>query len=59
MQHRLTLLHRGFNEVTSPNGVYYQSWSNGKPTVNTGSTGLGNFGEGFGGRNFIVELTLL
>ncbi|THG98333.1 hypothetical protein EW026_g3826 [Hermanssonia centrifuga] len=33
----------GFNEVTSPNGVYYQSWSNGKPTVNTGSTGLGNF----------------
>jgi mannan endo-1,4-beta-mannosidase len=35
---------RGFNEVTSPNGVYYQSWSGSTPTVNTGSTGLGNFG---------------
>ncbi|THU93622.1 mannanase [Dendrothele bispora CBS 962.96] len=34
---------RGFNEVTSPNGIYYQSWSGGKPTVNTGSTGLQNF----------------
>ncbi|KAF5318796.1 hypothetical protein D9619_010785 [Psilocybe cf. subviscida] len=33
----------GFNEVTSPNGIYYQSWSGSKPTVNTGSTGLGNF----------------
>ncbi|KAI0266756.1 glycoside hydrolase family 5 protein [Gloeopeniophorella convolvens] len=33
----------GFNEVTSPNGVYYQSWSGGKPTVNTGATGLQNF----------------
>ncbi|KAF8199076.1 CEL4b mannanase [Pholiota molesta] len=33
----------GFNEVTSPNGVYYQSWSGSTPTVNTGSTGLGNF----------------
>ncbi|KAF5368948.1 hypothetical protein D9758_003040 [Tetrapyrgos nigripes] len=33
----------GFNEVTSPNGIYYQSWSGGKPTINTGSTGLQNF----------------
>ncbi|KAI0076120.1 mannanase [Panus rudis PR-1116 ss-1] len=33
----------GFNEVTSPNGIYYQSWSNGKPTINTGATGLQNF----------------
>jgi len=33
----------GFNEVTSPNGDYYQSWSGSAPTVNTGSTGLQNF----------------
>ncbi|KAH7925543.1 glycoside hydrolase family 5 protein [Leucogyrophana mollusca] len=33
----------GFNEVTSPSGDYYQSWSNGVPTVNTGATGLENF----------------
>jgi len=33
----------GFNEVTSPNGDYYQSWANGKPTINTGATGLQNF----------------
>ncbi|KAJ7594137.1 CEL4a mannanase [Mycena floridula] len=33
----------GFNDVTSPNGIYYQSWSGGKATVNTGATGLGNF----------------
>ncbi|KAF5354742.1 hypothetical protein D9756_005256 [Leucocoprinus leucothites] len=33
----------GFNEVTSPNGNYYQSWSGGKPTINTGTTGLQNF----------------
>ncbi|KAH9479822.1 putative mannan endo-1,4-beta-mannosidase A [Psilocybe cubensis] len=33
----------GFNEVTSPNGIYYQSWSGSTPTVNTGSTGLANF----------------
>jgi mannan endo-1,4-beta-mannosidase len=38
-------LYRGFNEVTSPNGIYYQSWSNGVPTINTGATGLANFGE--------------
>lgn len=35
---------RGFNEVTSPNGDYYQSWSGSAPTVNTGSAGLLNFG---------------
>ncbi|KAI0311987.1 glycoside hydrolase family 5 protein [Amylostereum chailletii] len=33
----------GFNEVTSPNGDYYQSWSGSTPTINTGSTGLENF----------------
>ncbi|KAL4243514.1 glycosyl hydrolase 5 (cellulase A) family protein [Abortiporus biennis] len=33
----------GFNEVISPNGIYYQSWSNGVPTINTGPTGLENF----------------
>jgi mannan endo-1,4-beta-mannosidase len=34
---------RGFNEVTSPSGIYYQSWSGSKPTINMGATGLGNF----------------
>lgn len=38
-------LFRGFNDVTSASGTYYQLWSGGKGTVNTGSTGLGNFGE--------------
>ena len=38
------LLNRGFNDVTSPNGIYYQSWSGKTPTINTGSTGLQNFG---------------
>lgn len=33
----------GFNEVTSPNGNYYQTWSGSTPTVNTGSSGLQNF----------------
>jgi mannan endo-1,4-beta-mannosidase len=33
----------GFNEVTSPNGDYYQSWSGSTPTVNYGATGLANF----------------
>ncbi|KAJ3557369.1 hypothetical protein NM688_g1508 [Phlebia brevispora] len=33
----------GFNEVTAPNGIYYQSWSGSTPTVNTGATGLQNF----------------
>jgi mannan endo-1,4-beta-mannosidase len=34
---------RGFNEVTSPSGIYYQSWSGSTPTINTGATGLQNF----------------
>ncbi|KAG6860679.1 hypothetical protein C0995_008671 [Termitomyces sp. Mi166 len=33
----------GFNEVTSPNGEYYQIWSGSTPTINTGATGLQNF----------------
>ncbi|KAK7438647.1 hypothetical protein VKT23_017980 [Stygiomarasmius scandens] len=33
----------GFNEVTSENGIFYQSWSGSTPTINTGSTGLQNF----------------
>nr|CAB76904.1 CEL4a mannanase [Agaricus bisporus] len=33
----------GFNEVTSPNGNYYQSWSGARPTINTGASGLLNF----------------
>ncbi|KAK7692610.1 hypothetical protein QCA50_004242 [Cerrena zonata] len=33
----------GFNDVTTPNGIYYQSWANGKATINTGATGLQNF----------------
>ncbi|RXW25617.1 hypothetical protein EST38_g240 [Candolleomyces aberdarensis] len=33
----------GFNEVTSPNGNYYQSWSGSTPTVNSGASGLQNF----------------
>ncbi|CAL1707125.1 unnamed protein product [Somion occarium] len=33
----------GFNDVTTPNGIYYQSWANGKATINTGATGLANF----------------
>ncbi|THU93621.1 glycoside hydrolase family 5 protein [Dendrothele bispora CBS 962.96] len=33
----------GFHEVTSPSGIYYQSWSGSTPTINTGSTGLQNF----------------
>lgn len=36
--------HRGFNEVTSQNGNWFQSWSGKTATINTGSTGLGNFG---------------
>ncbi|KAL0578392.1 hypothetical protein V5O48_003613 [Marasmius crinis-equi] len=35
---------RGFNEVTSPNGLpYYQRWSGSTATVNTGADGLRNF----------------
>lgn len=33
----------GFNEVTSQNGNWYQSWSGSTHTINTGATGLGNF----------------
>ncbi|KAF9452368.1 glycoside hydrolase family 5 protein [Macrolepiota fuliginosa MF-IS2] len=33
----------GFNEVTSANGNYYQSWSGSTPTINTGASGLQNF----------------
>ncbi|KAF9038214.1 CEL4a mannanase [Panaeolus papilionaceus] len=33
----------GFNEVTSANGIYYQLWNGAKPTINTGSNGLGSF----------------
>lgn len=36
---------RGFNDVTSANGVFYQMWQNGRGTVNTGATGLQNFGR--------------
>ncbi|KAJ7328428.1 glycoside hydrolase [Mycena albidolilacea] len=32
---------RGFNEVTSANGVYFHLWSGKTATVNTGSNGLG------------------
>ncbi|KAG1735833.1 glycoside hydrolase family 5 protein [Suillus lakei] len=33
----------GFNEVTSASGDYYQLWNGSTPTINYGSTGLGNF----------------
>ncbi|KIJ27867.1 glycoside hydrolase family 5 protein [Sphaerobolus stellatus SS14] len=35
----------GFNDVTAVQnyGAYYQLWTNGVPTVNTGSNGLGKF----------------
>ncbi|KAF2808811.1 glycoside hydrolase [Mytilinidion resinicola] len=32
----------GFNDVTSPSGIYYQSWSGQTGTVNYGSNGLGH-----------------
>ncbi|KAJ7110637.1 mannanase [Mycena epipterygia] len=32
---------RGFNEVTSPTGVYFHFWSGSTATVNTGANGLG------------------
>lgn len=41
----ILLLNRGFNDATTPNGIFYQSWANGQPTINTGTTGLQNFGE--------------
>ncbi|KIK99162.1 glycoside hydrolase family 5 protein [Paxillus rubicundulus Ve08.2h10] len=33
----------GFNEVTTPFGEYYQLWNGSTPTINYGTTGLGNF----------------
>jgi len=39
------IYNRGFNEVTSPSGTYYQSWSGSTPTINTGSNGLAKFGK--------------
>jgi hypothetical protein len=36
---------RGFNEVTSAGGDYYQLWNGSIPTINYGSTGLENFGK--------------
>ena len=36
---------RGFNEVTSPSGIFYQSWANGVATVNLGANGLQHFGK--------------
>jgi hypothetical protein len=36
---------RGFNEVTSASGDYYQLWNGSTPTINYGSTGLVNFGK--------------
>lgn len=41
----LTSFLRGFNDVTSANGVFYQSWSGSSATVNMGSSGLQNFGK--------------
>lgn len=39
----------GFNEVTPSTQqnypIYYQSWSGSTPTVNTGASGLENFGK--------------
>ncbi|OSD06691.1 glycoside hydrolase family 5 protein [Trametes coccinea BRFM310] len=35
----------GFNDVTTPNGIYYQLWQNGTATVNAGPTGLQNFDD--------------
>lgn len=39
--------HRGFNDQTDPTywGPYYQLWTDGVPTINTGPTGLENFGN--------------
>jgi len=47
---------RGFNEVTSQNGNWYQSWSGSTPTVNSGSSGLQNFGVFFD-QNLVGHLT--
>ena len=48
---------RGFNEVTSQNGNWYQSWSGSTPTVNSGSSGLQNFGVFFD-QNLVGALDL-
>ncbi|KZP21678.1 glycoside hydrolase family 5 protein [Athelia psychrophila] len=42
----------GFNEETVASGDYYQLWTNGVPTVNTGATGLENFGKPISGARF-------
>jgi len=39
-----TLNYRGFNDVTSASGTYYQLWSDSSHTINTGSDGLAKFG---------------
>ena len=44
MRFDVLLRYRGFNDVTSASGTYYQLWANGVGTINTGSTGLGKFG---------------
>lgn len=52
---------RGFNEVlaSNENGVYYQSWVGSTPTVNTGPTGLQNFGMRVSIRNTTGVLTII
>ncbi|KAF7375741.1 Glycoside hydrolase family 5 protein [Mycena sanguinolenta] len=40
-----TVRTRGFNEVTSPTGIYFHLWTGSTATVNTGSTGLGALDE--------------
>ncbi|KAG9024929.1 hypothetical protein FS837_005136 [Tulasnella sp. UAMH 9824] len=52
----------GFNEVTSPSGIYYQSWSGSTPTINYGADGLQKFDQvialaKFHGLKLIVALT--
>ncbi|KIJ14242.1 glycoside hydrolase family 5 protein [Paxillus involutus ATCC 200175] len=37
----VSLTSRGFNEVTTPTGEYYQLWNGSTPTINSGPTGLG------------------
>jgi len=49
-------------EVPSPDIIYYQSWDNGKPTINFGSNGLAHFDQvvelaGQKGLKLIVTLT--
>ena len=42
---KLTRFRRGFNDVTSPQnyGAYYQLWTNGTATFNTGAYGISRF----------------